>query len=305
MDKIKANLSYVLCTCTGLLFFVLSAFRYFVMFASNKEAYKFDVISERARMTFGSVNGYKLMNMELFEDLEDMMKLDAEFFGKLASVFQILIMVAAVALLLYGALGLLKAFGQFDQFPNQIGNVETKKIANIGLLVFAGMNVLLFLCLIIFTSANTETEDETRQGLCIGAGMILSVLLSGVAAVSVFFLPKWFPKLFETGPEINYVCTQCGKKAKQSEKFCNACGGTIEAVEVKHYEYVCAGCGKKMRKTDKFCNTCGGPMVQREIAPATPAAPVVPEAPAPRVCPNCGKAVGPNNRFCNGCGTAL
>ena len=93
---------------------------------------------------------------------------------------------------------------------------------------------------------------------------------------------------------------------KKTDKFCNVCGGAVEAVEVKHMEYVCGGCGKKMKKTDKFCNVCGGTVVEREIAAAAPAAPVAaaPVVEGP-VCPNCGKPIAEGQRFCTGCGTTL
>ena len=49
------------------------------------------------------------------------------------------------------------------------------------------------------------------------------------------------------------------------ELICQELGVTLE---VKQMEYACSNCGKKMKKTDKFCNACGGAVVEREVAPA-------------------------------------
>lgn len=332
MEKIKANFSYVLCACMGLLHFILMAFRYAAAF------YKYD----GEREVLEKWNGYNLMKFEDFEGSK------AEALSSVNGILQILLLIVAVGMLLYGALGLLKAFGLFEQFPNQVGKYESKKIANWALLAYAGLNVLLLLFLLIWAGANTESEEifgmKIKAGVSVSFGAFFTLVIGCCAAAAPIMLPKFVSGLNEggsaAGPQVsyrctqcgkaasknekfcnvcggaiaaevvkqyNYVCGKCGKKAKKTDKFCNACGGAIEAVEVKHYEYVCAGCGKKMRKTDKFCNECGGAVVQKEIVPApvAPAVPVAPAAPAGKVCPNCGRVVAETNKFCNGCGTAL
>ena len=330
MDKIKANLSYVICAGLGLTHFILLSFRWlsaFFKYNGEREAYKF-------------CNGYGLMKFSNFEHT------DARFLAIFAGLLQIILLLLAIGMLAYGVMGLLKGLGVFEQFPDRVGNFESKKIADLALLAYGATIVLIFMLLIIWCLANTETQKwgsyKLRSGATLGWGLILTVLIAGGAAACPFVLPKLLGGAGESGgPQVayrcaqcgkkagknekfcnacggaivaeevkqyNYVCSGCGKKAKKTDKFCNICGGVIEAVEVKHYEHVCSGCGKKAKKTDKFCNICGGTIVEREIvlaAPAAPAAPVAPEAPAAPVCPVCGKPVAEGNKFCTGCGTML
>ena len=337
MEKIKANFNYVLCTCMGLLHFILMAFRYCATF------YKYD----GERETFLKFSGYDLMKFEDFEGT------DAEFLSTVNGILQIFLLIIAVGMVLYGALGLLKAFGVFEQFPDNIGKYESKKVAAMALRAYGGLTSLLLVFLIIWAAANTETQEiwgtKITAGVSISFGVIITFVLAIAATVAPILLPKYIPGLNEggaasSGPQFVYRCAQCGKKAgkterfcsacggsvvaeqvkqydyvcggcgkkmKKTDRFCNVCGGAVTAVEIKHYEYVCGGCGKKMKKTDRFCNVCGGAMVQREIVPMAPVAPapvapVAPAAPAAGpVCPNCGKALAEGQRFCNACGTKI
>ena len=319
MDKIKSNLNYVLCAGLGLLHFVLMAFRYCAAFA------KYD----GEREVIEKWTGYGIMKFEDFEGSE------AEFLSSLNGILQILLLIVAVGMLLYGALGLLKAFGLFDQFPEQIGKFESKKIASLALIVYAGLSALLLLFMLIWAGANTETHkimgEKYKVGVSVSFGTFFTLIVGGCAAAAPFVLPKYISGLNEgsaAGPQLTYRCAQCGKaatknekfcnacggtvvaevakqytyscskcgkKAKKTDKFCNACGGAIEAVEVKRYEFVCAGCGKKMRKTDKFCNECGGNVIQREIVPVVPA-----PAPVAPVAP-----AAPAGKVCPNCGKVV
>ena len=330
LDKIKANLNYVLCAFLGMFHFVMMSFDYISAF------WKYD----GERESEGIFNGYQMMKFEDFEGCE------AEGLAVFNGILQILLLIVAVGLLLYGAMGLLKAFGQFNEFPSQIAGKDSNILAGFGLLAYAGISFLLFVLMLIWAGANTETVEwggeKYKSGICVGFGMYFALIFGGLLAAAPFVLPQFVSGLNEEtsgGPQISYRCAQCGKKASKTEKFCNACGGNIvaevvkqynyvcsgcgkkmkktdkfcnvcggavEAVEVKHMEYVCGGCGKKMKKTDKFCNVCGGTVVEREIAPAAPAAPVAaaPVVEGP-VCPNCGKPIAEGQRFCTGCGTTL
>ena len=328
MDKIKANLNYVLCAFLGAFHFVMLAFNYVTAFSKYG--------SERE--SEGLFTGYKLLS---FSDLEGC---QAEWLAIIIAILQILLLIAAVGLLVYGVMGLLKAFGVFDQFPNKIGNFDSKKLASLALMGYAAVTALLFVLLIIWGICNTESmswgSEKVKIGIRAGFGAYFVLIFSGLIAAAPIVLPKYVSGLNEEtsgGPQITYVCTNCGKRAakgvrfcnacggnvaanvvkqynyictgcgrkmKKTDRFCNVCGGSVQAVEVKQFEYVCGGCGRKMKKTDRFCNVCGGAAVRREIGAAAPVAQAAPVARGP-VCPTCGKPVTQGQRFCTGCGTTL
>ena len=338
MEKIKANLSYILCASLGLFHFIFMAFRFlsaFYKYDGERESYKF-------------CNGYGLMKFSNFKGS------DGSALAVFAGLLQIILLLLALGLLAYGVMGLLKGLGVFEQFPERVGKFPAKKLAELAMLGYVATLALIFMILLVWCLVNTNTSKwgsyKFRSGVTLSWGMYVTLLLSGSVAACPFVLPMLIPELAEgNGPQVayhcaqcgkkagknekfcnvcggavvaeevkqyNYVCAGCGKKAKKTDKFCNVCGGAIEAVEVKHYEHVCSGCGKKAKKTDKFCNVCGGAIVEREIvaaAPVAPAAPVAqeipasqkPMAPAANVCASCGNVIAEGNKFCNICGTPV
>lgn len=325
MEKIKANFNYVLSAFLGAFHFVLLAFRYVTSFVKyGGETYK-----------EAFANGYKLMSFDRFDGVE------AEWLGIIIAILQILLLIAAVGLLVYGVMGLLKAFGVFEQFPDKIGGFDSKKLASLAMICYAAVTALLFILVTIWGICNGGSDYGVKYGARAAFGMYFALIFSGLIAATPIVLPKYVPGLNEetsAGPQIVYVCTNCGKKApkgvrfcnacggnvaasvvkqynyictgcgrkmKKTDRFCNVCGGSVQAVEIKQFEYVCGGCGRRMKKTDRFCNVCGGAAVRREIGAAAPvAAPAAPVARG-RVCPTCGKPVAQGQRFCTGCGTTL
>ena len=334
MEKIKSNLSYILCASLGLMHFIFMAFRFlgvFVKYNGEREGEKF-------------CNGYGLMKLGSFEGS------DGAFLAVFAGLLQIVLLLLAIGLLAYGVMGLLKGLGVFEQFPERVGKFDAKKLAELAMLAYVATLTVILMFLLVWCLLNTETSKwgsyKLRSGFSVGWGLYVTLLLSGSVAACPFVLPMLIPELGNgNGPQVsyhcaqcgkkagknekfcsvcggavvaeevkqyNYVCAGCGKKAKKTDKFCSACGGAIEAVEVKHYEHVCAGCGKKAKKTDKFCNVCGGAIVEREIVAAAPVVAAVasenvqvPAAPAADACPTCGKVVAKGNKFCNVCGTPV
>ena len=96
-----------------------------------------------------------------------------------------------IALLAWGVLGLLKAFGIFDKFPDRLGNIESKKIAEFGIFGLAGLNVLLLVFLIIFSATNSESYSE--YGMEGSAGIFISLVITVGAAVALKILEKKLP----------------------------------------------------------------------------------------------------------------
>lgn len=166
-NKIKQNLSYVLCAALGLLTFIVSAFAYTVLdvgFASR------------------SYSGYDLLGDEWSAYGDVVSALSA------ACVFQVIILIFAGLMLAYGVCGMLKAIGVFNQFPEAIGCVTTKLIARGALWLFAFLNVLQFIFLIV--GVNDGAFDGADFTL--SAGIFITLILSLGAAVAEFFLDKKF-----------------------------------------------------------------------------------------------------------------
>jgi len=280
LQKLKANLNYALCAFLGLFHFVMLAFNYVSAFAKYSGERNADP----------ALNGYQTMK---FSDLVDT---QAAGLAVVNGILQILLLLLAVALLAVGVMGLLKAFGIFEQFPDKVDKYETKKLAGFGLLGYTAISFLLFVLMLIWAGVNTESMFGVKIGVCVGFGMYFALIFGGLLAAVPYVLPKFVPGLNEEtarGPQMTYRCEKCGKKAGKNEKFCSVCGGAVVAEVVKQYNYVCSGCGKKMKKTDKFCSVCGGAVVAVEVKQME------------YVCSNCGKKMKKTDKFCNVCGGAV
>ena len=247
MDKIKKNLTYVFCAGLGLLNFIFLAFNYVASFAE----YSYSGLGEYSQ-SYG-VSGYKVMDMW-----------ELKFSGVMSSLIQLFILLLGIALFAWGVLGLLKAFGVFEKFPDNIGKLESKKVGEFGLFGLAGLNVLLLIFLIILTASNTEKNEYGSAGIKLSAGIFIALIFTVGAVVALKVLEKKLPATDEGGETVTYVCGKCGKKAKAKDKFCNECGGEIEKKVVVKEEYACEKCGKKATAKDKFCNGCGGAVVVKK-----------------------------------------
>lgn len=279
LNKLKANVSYIVCAFLGMFHFVMMAFKYIAAFAKYEGKHEVE----------GLFNGYQMMK---FADLKGS---EAGALAVINGILQILLIVVAVALLAIGVMGILKAFGVFKQFPDKLGNLETKNIAVLGLLGYVAITLLMFILLLIWCGVNTESVMGYKVGLCADFGAYFALFFGAALAAAPIVLPKFVPWFNEStnGVQVTYHCEKCGKKAGKDEKFCNDCGGAVVAEVVKQYTYVCSGCGKKMKKTDKFCNACGGAVTAVEVKQME------------YVCSGCGKKMKKTDKFCNACGGAV
>ena len=282
LEKIKSNLAYTLCTFLGLFNFILFIFPYLAVTVKSTVYGYSDSGSATA-------SGYDVMDLW-----------DSDFFGGTSSFVQILILIVGIVLLIIGTIGLLKAFGVLTTLPEKIEEYTSKKYAILGLLAFAALNALLFVCLFIFSFTGSTTETSTYYGstykhttdVSLHFGAYVALILSvGAIAVLKYFADK-LPQGGAT-ESVEYVCTKCGKKAKASEKFCNACGGAIEKKVKLPVEYVCTKCGKKAKATDKFCSACGG-AVEKQV-----------KRPMEYVCSQCGASAKATDKFCILCGGTI
>ena len=259
MEKMKSNLAYVGCAILGLLNFILLAIPYI----SSYYSYDLGEWGGKQRGSDG-ISGYKVMDLW-----------EGGLSGVMSSLIQIFVLIGGIALLAWGVLGLLKAFGIFDKFPDRLGNIESKKIAEFGIFGLAGLNVLLLVFLIILSATNSESYSEygmeSSAGIRLSAGIFISLVITVGAAVALKILEKKLPAS-DSGETVTYVCSKCGKKARSSDNFCNACGGEIEKKVVIKEEYACEKCGKRATAKEKFCSACGGEIKVKEKPPIEEAA---------------------------------
>ncbi len=259
MDKMKSNLTYVVCAALGVFNFILLAIPYIASY------YSYDLGEWGGKQSSSDgISGYKVMDLW-----------ELKFSGVMSSLIQLFVLLVGIALLAWGVLGLLKAFGIFDKFPDRLGKFESKKIGEFGLFGIAGLNVLLLIFLIILSATNSESYSEygmeSSAGIRLSAGIFISLIITVGAAVALKVLEKKFPAT-DSGEMTTYVCNKCGKKAKAADKFCSACGGEIEKKVVVKEEYACVKCGKRATAKDKFCNECGGEIKVKEAPPKEEAA---------------------------------
>ena len=258
MEKIKSNLAYVGCAILGLLNFILLAIPYISSY------YSYDLGEWGGKQSSSDgISGYKVMDLW-----------DGGFSGVMSSLVQLFVLIGGIALLAWGVLGLLKAFGIFDKFPDRLGNIESKKIAEFGIFGLAGLNVLLLVFLIILSATNSESYSEygmeSSAGIRLSAGIFISLVITVGAAVALKILEKKLP--VGESESVIYACSKCGKKARSTDKFCNACGGEIEKKVVVKEEYACEKCGKRATAKEKFCSACGGEIKVKEKPPVAEAA---------------------------------
>ncbi len=256
LDKLKKNLTYVLCAGLGLLNFIFLAFNY--VKAYSESSFGYGNFSE-------GFSGYKILKIW---GNDDYYFSDSKFGGVMSSTLQLFILLIGILLLAWGVLGLLKAFGIFEKFPDKLGNIESKKIGEFGLFALAGCNVLLLVFLIVFTSSNFEKISEygitAEAGYKLSAGIFIAIIFTVGAVVFLKILQKKLPDL-ESGESVVYSCSKCGRKVRAKDKFCSVCGGEIEKKVALKEKYACEKCGKKATAKDKFCNDCGGAIVKIEL----------------------------------------
>lgn len=221
VNKLKHNIEYVFCAGLGLLNFILFAFPYVSLYAD------FDLGSFGGSQSVSEgVSGYSVM-VELW---------DFGFVGTISAMVQIIIFIVGIALLAGGITGLLNEFRYLPVFPKEIGEHDNKQISEWALRFMAALHVLQLILLTIFSISNSEDAmGFGSAGFRLSAGIFISLIIYAGAVVGLYFLKNKLPAATD-GPSVSYVCSGCGKKAKATDKFCNACGGAIVQKEIDNSE---------------------------------------------------------------------
>lgn len=209
-NKLKSNLDYVFCAGLGFLNFILFAFSY----AASYWEYDLGSWGGVQSSSLG-ISGYQLMKLW-----------EGGFGGVMSSFIQLIIFLAGLGMLAWGVCGLLKAFDILPQFPGRIGKFDNGKITEYALFGMAGLQVLLLVFLIIFTASNSESAYGTSAGIRLSAGVFVTLVVYGGAVAARIWLKKKLPE-GELPETVSYVCSNCGKRAKASSKFCSVCGSAV------------------------------------------------------------------------------
>ncbi len=268
-NKIFSNLSYALCATLGTLHFIFMFFPYTAAFLSGygyRETYP--------------VNGYRIMGLW-----------NAGFAGVICALLQILILITAIGLLLYGVYNTLEKLDivKLGFLPEKLCK---KDFCRYGLYGYAGLNFLLMIFLIIYTATNTGSAWGVSAGLRMGAGVFVALVFGLSAVAADLFLPQILSKsgVTSSAPNVTYYCSRCGKPSSQGIKFCSECGGAIAEKVIRPTVFLCSRCGKKYEPGIKFCSECGGAIVE-----TVPTMTIY-------ACSACGKQSSEGVNFCTQCG---
>jgi len=126
-------------------------------------------------------------------------------------------------------------------------------------------------------AAQNQGNSFAGAGVGLGAGAAIGNMMGEVM--------KGFgrqPADTETAPTVFVACPTCLGKVPAGQKFCGACGQSIEPPKVK-----CIKCVSDIVKGAKFCSECGFSQT------------------AERKCPSCGKLLDIGKNFCTECGAKL
>lgn len=148
MEKIKNNLSSVVCLALGVWNLIMFAFNYMAMSYMG--------------VTIGTLNGYDIMQLSGGSDT----------IGSLMVIFHILAFVAGIIMLVWGAMGLVAACAK--NFPEKLGKVFGKKACDIVLAVFALLTILAFVFLVVFISKN---NFKLRAGGIIAVILVIAAMI--------------------------------------------------------------------------------------------------------------------------------
>jgi membrane protease subunit (stomatin/prohibitin family) len=121
-------------------------------------------------------------------------------------------------------------------------------------------------------SAQNQGSGFAGMGAGMGAGAAIGNMMSNA---------------FNNSAPVNnqvqtITCAKCNAQVKVGQKFCGACGNTMEPQKAK-----CVKCSAEIDPGTKFCPECGSPQVS-EIH-----------------CGNCGTKLEPGTKFCLECGNKI
>ena len=274
LSTVKKNLRWIVCAFLGLFHWILLSFPYASLYASDGKNSE-DIL----------FSGYAIRN-EMF-GLLDAAGIPA-FFHLLNIILVIVMLLISIYILTKVFLGdLIKKLTKIE-LPDAIGPAKIKFVCNCCLLVYAVLNILVCIGLIIVCIANTQSFRGATVGVAPGFGTFFSLVLSIGAIIGLKIVEEKFPE-FKGGNIKKYVCEACGEASKEGSAFCQKCGGKIvEVAPAPKTTYICDGCGAKSKAGVAFCSKCGGKIVAH-----------VEET---YQCENCGASSKAGSAFCTKCG---
>ena len=215
----------------------------------------------------------------------DFTGLEVTVFQVFAAIMVVLAIIISILLIIIGVLHILSIFLDMVSFFEKAEPVFSK-IAGALILSFAIVSALAFVFTLIFGFCNP------RYKFLPAVGLYLLMCFAAAEAIAVAILNRMFSNI-DKAPKLAYVCTACGKTCRTGDRFCDACGSSVEPKTLYPTIYVCSSCNHKASAKDRFCPVCGNPVVKREAIPSV------------SVCPSCGRSVTGESKFCPSCGTPM
>ena len=157
----KKLLSHILAIFIGVFTFVAYALNYITAFVKYNGEYQM-------KDEMGKITGYELIDFELFE---------GKFSGVMLGIFHILVLVAAVVLVAYGVLGLLKELGVLNN-ESSLAKVVKARWSVLGLIVYAALNVFVIIFAISWCGTTVTEFGNSSTGLKVMFGLFLPLILS-------------------------------------------------------------------------------------------------------------------------------
>ncbi len=314
MNTIKRAYNPLICLIAGFLCLIFLFFSYSCYSVRTRKESETENFSGFKCMSLGDESPYegvKFIN-ELIGEGEA-----AAFFLVLVAIALVFALIAAIALIALGVIGLLRESGGISipgfsaSLANKLGNIGV--LANLGIHGFAAVSMIL--ASIISTVSEGSGKNKTSMGMIPHVGMYFLIVIAAAAFVLLLLAQKKFGNYAATAaPVITYKCLECGAKSTKGGS-CPICGGNVEAINIPKpegpkYVYTCTSCGAKAKAGDTFCSICGGTVVSTEIAaPAKPANQATPAAAsAPKIsykCNVCGAKAKTADKPCPICGGAV
>jgi len=178
MDKIKKYLPWLLYGGLGLFKFILWAIPYFKSFVKGGEWLVGDWTVR--------FSGYKVLRLW-----------GGGFGGAMSALSQLFLLFTFIALIGVGVLGLLNRLN-VTKIKEEYGKFTLDKIGTYLLYLYAGLNVLLTIFLIIYAASNSNEFG----GAGISAGVFITLVFAIGAVVFRIFLQKKYPNGTDDAPQM-------------------------------------------------------------------------------------------------------
>ncbi len=229
--KIKRLLTPLICAGVGLFNFIFMFMNYITFFTSGSDNYH------------EGINAYKAISFG-DESLANILELMLAMFGKdahltfllyIVAVLIIFMIIANVALLAFGVIGLVRMLAGINLVPvldKDTTERFTKLTMFVNFIIHAASSFFVILLSLVNLYSGNIYGYRITLGVRPGIGLIFLLLFAVAAWLFPIKLIKLIPDKAPSKMMV-YQCSFCGAQASASDKFCNVCGAAINAQEIE------------------------------------------------------------------------